>query len=233
MAEVLSRYISKLQEKAMRKGVSVHHDLESIKHSQFVDDTSLFGEETIWEVRVIKDSLEMYANVAGQQINDKKSEIFFFNTKKDIQVKISRLLGWLVGSLPKKYLGVPLFSGSAKTALWEDLISKYRQRVDAWKHKWPSLSGRIQLIKVVLSTMPIYAMFVLKLSSKAIQALESFLKKFLWEGAKQIKIIPLISWDVACSLKEEGGVGLRGLEHHILALGTKLIWKIYRCLEKL
>ncbi|XP_057820314.2 uncharacterized protein LOC131033187 [Cryptomeria japonica] len=175
MVEALIWYIFKLREEAVWKGVNVHCNLKPITHSQFANDTTLFGEATIWEAKVIKDSLEMYANVAGRRINDKKSEIFFFNTKKNIQLKISRLLGWPVGSLSAKYLGVPLFSGSTKTALWEDLISKCRQKVDAWKHKWLALLGRIQLIKVGLSAMPIYAMSMFKLSSKAIQALERFL----------------------------------------------------------
>lgn len=81
--------------------------------------------------------------------------------------------------------------------------------------------------------MPIYAMFVFKLSSKALQALESFFKKFSWEGAKKIKKIPLFNWDIVCKTKESGGGGLRKMEMQNLAMGEKLIWKMYRSPEKL
>ncbi|XP_057837282.2 uncharacterized protein LOC131047412 [Cryptomeria japonica] len=172
---------------------------------EFANDTTLFGEATIREARVIQDSLELYANAAG----------------------------WSIGSLPTKYLGVPLIVGLAKPEVREDLISKCRQKTEACKHKWLALPGRIQLIKVVLSAMPIYAMSVFKLSSKAIQALESFFKRFLWDGAKQIKKIPLIGWDIVCCSKEDGRAGLRRLEIQNLALGAKLIWKIYHSPEKL
>ncbi|XP_059070959.1 uncharacterized protein LOC131862033 [Cryptomeria japonica] len=139
------------------------------------------------------------------------------------KTRISKLFGWKIGLLPAKYLGVPLFSGNTKVEVWKELIIRCRQKTEAWRHKWLALPGRIQLIKSVLTAMPIYAMSVFKLPLKVVQALESFFKKFLWEGAKQIKKIPLISWDIACSPKDEGGAGLRSLQLQNWALGRNWI----------
>ncbi|GLJ29203.1 hypothetical protein SUGI_0575970 [Cryptomeria japonica] len=211
MAEALSRYIAKLRENKVWNGIEVHANIQAITHSQFADDTTLFGETSVTEAEIIKLVLNNYAMVSRQHINRKKMEVFFFNTKKEIQAKIAKILRCTIGTLPVKYLGVPLIGGKAKKDVWEEMITKCRQKTKTWKHKWLALPGRILLIKTVLSAMPIYAMSIFKLSYKAIQTLEGFLKKFLWEGAKQVKKIPLIGWDTTCRSREEGGAGIRNL----------------------
>lgn len=135
MVEALSRHIHSLQEMEICKGVVIHEELKPIIHSQFADDATLFGEATLREAKVIKDGLDLYAKATGQRINNKKSEVFFFNTKKVVQIKISKELAWQIGRLATKYLGVPKFSSASKTKLWEDLIAKCKQKADAWKHK--------------------------------------------------------------------------------------------------
>ncbi|XP_059073624.1 uncharacterized protein LOC131874320 [Cryptomeria japonica] len=143
------------------------------------------------------------------------------------------LFATAIGKLPVKYLRVLMFARASKTALWEELISKCRQKMKQWKYRWLSLPGRIQLIKSVPVTMPLYAMQVFKLCCKVLQALEINFKKFLWEGAKQVKKISLLNWNLICKSNLGGGAGLRHMEKKNLALGAKLIWKMYRSPEKL
>lgn len=81
--------------------------------------------------------------------------------------------------------------------------------------------------------MPIYAMSCFKPAPREINALESFLKKFLLEGVNEMTKIPLLNWEVVCKPKEYGGAGLRKMEQQNLALGAKLVWKLYRSPNKL
>lgn len=84
------------------------------------------------------------------------------------------------------------------------------------------------MIKSVLSAIPIYSMSCFKMSRQAYSSVDGLLKKFLWEGSKEVRRIPLINWDTSCLIKEEGGVGLRKMESQNKALGAKLAWKIYK-----
>ncbi|XP_059070536.1 uncharacterized protein LOC131860177 [Cryptomeria japonica] len=72
-----------------------------------------------------------------------------------------------------------------------------------------------------------------RLSNRAYLALDILLKKFLWEGSKETSRIPLINWEMAYMIKEEGGVGLRKMNLQNLALGAKLGWKMFKYPQKL
>ncbi|GLJ16496.1 hypothetical protein SUGI_0281610 [Cryptomeria japonica] len=88
------------------------------------------------------------------------------------------------------------------------------------------------MIKSVLSAVLIFSMSCFKMPYAAGKSLDSLLKKFVWDGAKEQKKIPLINWDTMCLLKE-GGVGLRKMELQNISLGEKLTWKIYKEQQKL
>lgn len=104
---------------------------------------TLFGEATIREAMVIKEELELFTSTTKQCINEKKIELIFFNTNMTTQRRIMRLLGWQIGKLSAKYLGVSMLFGAARMELWTYLILKRRHKMELWKHKWLSLLGKI------------------------------------------------------------------------------------------
>nr|XP_043615865.1 uncharacterized protein LOC122587764 [Erigeron canadensis] len=57
------------------------------------------------------------------------------------------------GSLPVKYLGVPLVSTRLIYRDCKELIEKINNRVNNWKNKFLSFVGRLQLVQSVLSSM--------------------------------------------------------------------------------
>ena len=54
------------------------------------------------------------------------------------------------------------------------------------------------------------------------------IRKFLWQGGKPngLKKFHLVNWDIVCSPKNCGGVGIRDLTMMNLALGAKILWII-------
>ena len=71
-------------------------------------------------------------------------------------------------------------------------------------------------------------MSVLKSPKVAIVSLQDILRDFLWNNNKDgKKKLPLVAWDKVCLPKELGGIGIRSLENQNLALGAKLVWKLY------
>lgn len=54
------------------------------------------------------------------------------------------------------------------------------------------------------------------------------LRHFLWNSNKDGKNkLPLVACDKVCLPKDLGGTGIGNLEKHNLALGAKLVWKLY------
>ena len=94
MAEGLSRSIQSAIHNNSLKGIYVHNMNPPLSHTQFVDDTTLMGEPTLQEARTLKSILENFAATSRTSINERKSQIFFFNTPLRIQLNIARELGF-------------------------------------------------------------------------------------------------------------------------------------------
>lgn len=119
--------------------------------------------------------------------------IYFLNTNKRIQLKIVGILQYGQDSFPIKYLGVPLFARKLDNRIWEEVVNKCKAKSASWKNKWLSQVGQIQMIKFVLSVVPVYNMSCYRLSCKASSTLDGMLKKIIWKGLKEEKNIPLIN----------------------------------------
>ncbi|XP_057854930.2 uncharacterized protein LOC131064707 [Cryptomeria japonica] len=143
MAEILGRNVKSLVKKGLWKGALIHNSIDPISHSQFVDDTILFGEATEKEVVVIKKLLNDYEIGSGQSMNKEKSMIYFFNTNVRMQSKIKEIMGYPQGNFPLKYLGVQLDPGRQQNKMWEDVINKCQVKASSWKNKWLTQAGRI------------------------------------------------------------------------------------------
>jgi hypothetical protein len=57
------------------------------------------------------------------KINFHKSELFFFGKEKDIEHQYKRTFGCEVGSLPFRYLGVPIHHKKLRNAEWNPVES--------------------------------------------------------------------------------------------------------------
>ncbi|KAL2247822.1 UNVERIFIED_CONTAM: hypothetical protein Sindi_2634500 [Sesamum indicum] len=91
--------------------------------------------------------------------------------------RIKRITGFSRKALPITYLGAPLYKENKKKILYENLIDKVRNKIAGWEHCHLSYGGRLQLIKTVLSSMPIYLLQVLNPPVGTIQKLEQLFAK--------------------------------------------------------
>ncbi|KAL0394545.1 UNVERIFIED_CONTAM: hypothetical protein Slati_4420700 [Sesamum latifolium] len=78
-----------------------------------------------------------------------------------IAQRIKSITGFSMKALPITYLEAPLYKGNKRKSLYENLIDKVRTKISGWEHCHLSYGGRLQLIKTVLSSMPIYLLQVL------------------------------------------------------------------------
>ena len=116
----------------------------------------LQGIPTITEARAIKDILNDFAMVAGTEVSQNMSKVFFFNTNISIQRNITRILGFQRDQLPSKYLGIPLTDKPLSKKIWEPILNKLQDKIRKWTCRSLNLAGRLVLTQVVLQAIPIF-----------------------------------------------------------------------------
>ncbi|RVW45179.1 putative ribonuclease H protein [Vitis vinifera] len=161
---------------------------------------------------------------SGLRMNLAKSEIIPVGEVEEIQ-ELAVELGCRVGSLPSHYLGLPLGVPNRASSMWDGVEERIRRRLALWKRQYISKGGRITLIKSALASMPIYQMSIFRMPKSVARRVEKIQRDFLWGGGNLGGKIHLVKWDVVCTEKRNGGLGLRRIATLNRALLGKWIWR--------
>lgn len=143
------------------------------------------------------------------------------------QSMLSSVFGFSLGSLPVRYLGLPLLPNALTRADCEPLIQKVRKKLHSWQNKHLSYAGRLQLLSSVIQNIIAYWCAAFILPNKCIKDLEKLCRKFLWSGSADLPKQSKVSWRKVCLPKEEGGLGLKDLRTWNKIYGLKLIWNLF------
>lgn len=81
-----------------------------ITHLSFADDLFLFSAADPYSIQILRDSLDEFGRCSGLWPNVEKSNLYFGNVAPGDGSLIQSILEFNVGSLPVRYLGVPLIS---------------------------------------------------------------------------------------------------------------------------
>ncbi|KAI3473655.1 hypothetical protein Pfo_031429 [Paulownia fortunei] len=197
-----------------------------LTHLSYADNIIIFSNcEKACLIRLME-FLTLYSKVSGQRININKSS--FVVSKKcpsPLIQRVHHITGFLHTALPITYLGAPLYKGNKKCALYQDLIGKMRKRLQGWEKTTLSHGGRLALIKSTLSTMPLYLIQVLHPPKMVIHTIEQIMARFFGGSTGAQKRMHWTSWNTICSPVEEGGLGIRKIEHVVKAFSLKLWWR--------
>ncbi|KAL0290489.1 UNVERIFIED_CONTAM: hypothetical protein Scaly_2668800 [Sesamum calycinum] len=107
-------------------------------------------------IQVLRDTLTEFAALSGLNVNPAKSQIILSRAVQQERRQIVEYLGFQEGSLPVRYLGVPLTSSRLTIADCRPLINRIDTRLAGWNQHNLSYAGRVQLIKSVLSSLHTY-----------------------------------------------------------------------------
>ncbi|RVW44612.1 Heat shock protein 90-5, chloroplastic [Vitis vinifera] len=129
------------------------------------------------------------------------------------------------GVLALHYLGLPLGVPNRASSMWDGVEERIRRRLALWKRQYISKGGRITLIKSALASMPIYQMSIFRMPKSVARRVEKIQRDFLWGGGNLGGKIHLVKWDVVCTEKRNGGLGLRRIATLNRALLGKWIWR--------
>ncbi|XP_050207768.1 uncharacterized protein LOC126657165 [Mercurialis annua] len=165
-----------------------------ISHLAFADDLFLFSNGDLNSISILKNTLSEFSNMSGLYPNLNKSFVYFDGVNSVLRNDILSFLGFKHGSLPVKYLGLPLLTTRLSGTNCNEMISKISSRVSSWAAKSLSYTGRLQLINDVIMSMHIYWSSIFILPSSVISGVERICRRFLWNGSDPSKNKSLVSW---------------------------------------
>ena len=221
--EVLSGLLHKM---ALERNFKFHWRCSKnhLTHLCFADDLMILckGEEA--SVSMIRDCLQQFMGLSGLVPNPAKSHMFSCGISMACKLRLLSILGFQEGVLPMRYLGVPLISTKLRASDCTALVERIIGRAKSWSCRTLSYTGRLQLVKSVLFSIQVYWSSLFILPKSVIKKVETTLRSFLWKGSDLIPTGARVAWDRVCLPKEEGGLGIKTLEHWNKAAIVKHLW---------
>ncbi|GJW02004.1 putative RNA-directed DNA polymerase, partial [Tanacetum coccineum] len=188
---------------------------QKITHLCFADDLILFCHGDILSASLIKEALDEFKEYSGLVPSIPK-----------IKNSILDIMPFEEGTLPVKYLGVPLISSRLLHKDCKVLVEKVKNKVGDWKNKSLSFAGRLQLIFSVISSMQVYWASIFILPASIIKDIEKITRGFLWCQGDMKRRKAKVSWETVCLPKNHGGLGLKSLSKWNNALMATHLWSI-------
>lgn len=159
--------------------------------------------------------------MSGLMPNMCKSNFFTAGVDSGNQSILSGSLGFTLGSLPVKYLGVPLITKHFSFNNCVPLMECISDRIKAWNNIMLSYDGRLELVKIMLSAMSIYWCH----HKFDISHIEKTMRNFLW-SRKELSKHSKFSWKIVITTQQEEGIGIKRIKDWNQAFIAKSVWKL-------
>lgn len=155
--------------------------------------------------------LRIFFAVSGLSINLAKSSFVPINVRQEDLRRIKEILGCQQTQFLVTYLGMPLTAYQLSRAHFMPIAKKVEKNLNDWKGKL-ILRGRLQLVKSVISSVPIYHMACFRIPQWAINKIYKIRRTF-YGGNRVLTMIAMgYHWSTgqqfAC---QQGGWGWGGI----------------------
>ncbi|KAL1225687.1 putative ribonuclease H protein [Cardamine amara subsp. amara] len=204
----------------------------AVTHLAFADDVMIFFDGAAPSPQGISDTLHHFHHLSGLAMNRDKTTIFLAGLKQH-EMDIISNFGFRYGSMPIRYLGLPLLHRKLRKADYSPLIDKISLRLQHWTTRTLSFAGRLQLITSVIYSLVNFWLSAFTLPKGCLKAIQSLCVRFLWAGNMDKNASAKVAWKNICLPKEEGGLGLRDFAIWNKALNLRLLWMIIAGVDSL
>jgi hypothetical protein len=219
----------KLQTLSQIPDFNFHSKCEKLEiiHLSFADDLLIFTRGDAKSVDLVMAKLQDFSLSTGLVVNPSKCKVYYGGVEEHVKVCIRQSTSFADGSLPFRYLGVPLTSKKLSIHHYMPLVDRIVDRIRNWSAKLLSYAGRLQLIKSVIFAVTNYWMQCLPLPKTVLHKINAICRSFLWSGGTVITRKAPVAWDHVCTPKANGGLNLLSLEEWNKANLAKLLWNIH------
>lgn len=161
--------------------IRYHPNTEELKisHLMFADDVMIYFNGDSSSLHGIHETLDDFASWSGLHMNSHKTELFFAGLSQSESTALSSY-GFPVGSLPIRYLGLPLMHRKLKISEYHPLIDNIMGKFRGWAVKMLSFAGRLVLISTVISGTVNFWISTFMLPKGCIKRIKSLCSRFLW-----------------------------------------------------
>ncbi|KAJ8424315.1 hypothetical protein Cgig2_020746 [Carnegiea gigantea] len=202
-----------------------HPSCRSIRlnHLMSADDVIIFCKAHPQTLSIIHHTLMAFFYYAGLLANQEKSQIVFGGCTPTLQWQCLEAIGFQEGSLPMRYLGVPVTASRLSKIECRALVEKIMGKIRLWATKSIFFAGRAQLLNSIVFGMISYWASIFILPQEVIDQLNQICRNYLWGGKAEYQKSPYISWTKTCTPRKYGGIGLKNLGAWNKACIAKLI----------
>ncbi|GKE31925.1 RNA-directed DNA polymerase, eukaryota, partial [Tanacetum coccineum] len=138
----------------------------------------------------------------GLKINIHKSKLMGVGVASDEVESVARIVGCSTFSSPFTYLGVKMGGFMSRIKSWDEVKCNLTSRLCKWKIKTLSIGVRLTLLKYVLSSMPLYHMFIFKVPMGVLKNMESMRRNFFNGVEGSNGKMALICWEKVLASKK-------------------------------
>ena len=103
---------------------------EKLNHLCFADDVMIFSKGDVGSISLIKEALKEFYEYSGLMASQEKSNVFLSGVPKEEKEILCHVLGFQLGDLRIKYLGVPLSSVKPNKSTCQFLVEKFSKRIN-------------------------------------------------------------------------------------------------------
>jgi hypothetical protein len=196
-----------------------------LRLSLYADDAMVFLNPVKEEVAFF-DILDRFGSSTGLRLNLEKCIVAPIRCA---ELNLDNILDGFAGkkrmNFPLTYLGLPLTLGRTKMAHVQGIIDGSRCRLAGWQGRLLNPTGRRELVRFVLTAIPIYLMTSIRVHKQLIEDIDKLRHRFLWAGDSEISGGKCkVAWTAVTKPVEFGGLGVIELQRFSRALRLRWLW---------
>jgi hypothetical protein len=181
--DVLNALIAKADEEALLQPLAT----DRVKHriSLYADDVALFIRPSFEDLSTTKEILQLFREASRFRTNMQKSSIVPTRCATEQLEVILRAIPCEVIDFPCKYLGLPLSIRKLTKADLQPFVDKIADMLPGWKTALMSTTGRVVLVKAVLTaSQSIGPLHWMCLSGFSVPLTSYVELSYIWKGCR-------------------------------------------------